>query len=151
MKTMRIFFVVGLFFFLFSSSAHASPNWPAQDGELIVRFKKEQTPIMLKQQVDERIVAGKPFSKKIKVWFEDVRNVITRVDSPEEHLDAIEKIDRQIGVAAREIILTDENIDDIFIISYTNNISPIAASALYNSLSEVEFAEPNYLYDEFGI
>lgn len=146
-------FVLPLVIFLIPSSlVRAEPQWPHVEQEIIVRYKAGFSPEELIQKVAARKKKGEVFViGPIRVWMENMKLALSKNAIPEVHLSTIKSIENTIAVSGREVLFQEEGISNIYLVKYKSPENIERVVKMFQSIPEVEFAEPNYIYDELGI
>ena len=141
-----------LFFVTNSTPVQAQSLWPHVEQEVIVRYKSGLSPEELLEKVNARKKKGEPFIiGPIRIWMENMKLALSKNEIPEVHLSTIELIEDSIAASQQEVLLQDEGISNIYLVKYSSSENIERVVKMFQSIPEVEFAEPNYIYEELGI
>ena len=122
------------------------------EQEVIVRYKSGLSPEELVEKVNARKKKGEPFIiGPIRIWIENMKLALSKNEIPEVHLSTIESIEDSISASQQEILLKDEGVSNIYLVKYSSAENIERVVKMFQSIPEVEFAEPNYIYEELGI
>lgn len=119
------------------------------EQELIVHFKENSAPHILEPHAAKRDELRQTMTGRIHLFITDT--VLTFQDKvpPEESLAHIAAVDDQVGALNRAPMFdTDESSQqDTYLVTLDGTVSIETAIQAYESLEEVEYAQPNYLYN----
>jgi len=147
-----IFLFSASIFLSYASFVRADILWPHVDQEIIVRYKSGLSPNELMEKVLERRKKGEVFVVgPIQVWMENMKLAWLKKEIPEVHLSTIESIENSIDVSDTEVLFQEEGVPNIYLIKYASHENIERVVKMFQLLPEVEFAEPNYIYEEMGI
>ncbi len=111
-------------------------------NQIVVTYKVNQNPLELQTLVSKRIAKKSSLFGSLQLAFENIAYRIKNEKTPEEKLQQIFDIERQIGVIKKDY----NDSGNIYIITINGTVSVTDAVKLYSKLPEVKFAEPNYIY-----
>ncbi len=117
-------------------------------GEIIVKYKESQSPEDIQQEVNRRQESQTRFFGVGKT-FEDLSLRARGEKLPEEKLEAIKAVEKKAKVVSKkDVFEAEKDTDDLENIEVikTKNTSVKELEKLYESLPEVEYAEPNYIF-----
>jgi hypothetical protein len=148
-----VYFLLSVFIFFASvSSIHAQTTWPHVEQEIIVRYKSGLSPEELSAKIAERKKKGEAFIiGPIRVWMENMKLAFSKKEIPEVHLSIIESVEDSIAVSDIEVLFQEEGVPNIYLVKYSSTENIERVVKMFQSIPEVEFAEPNYIYEELGI
>lgn len=147
-----LFLFIASIFLVQAASVRAQAQWAHVEHEIIVRYKAGLSPDELLEKVAARKKKGELFIiGPIQVWMENVKMALAKKEVPEVHLSTIESIEGSILVSKKEALFQEEGVPNIYLIKYSSPENIERVVKMFQSIPEVEFAEPNYIYEESGI
>ena len=112
----------------------------AKTSELLVQFKKGETPHELESIVKKRKI-------DTPLWYDFTLRLL-RKRTPEEKMMRLEQTDTLAGVIAKGPVVVDDEKETLYLV-YLDGTCPIdCATTLFSSLPEVVHIEPNYITEE---
>ncbi len=119
------------------------------EGEMIVKYKADLTPQQLTLAIAERKEKKESFLGGVRLFFDNLKYSLKNKETPETHFSRIQSVDENIGVIEKARISINEadNPDrNIFLVKTDKSKSVDEMIKTYEKLSEVEYAEPNYIF-----
>src|SRR3989338_1676337 len=112
------------------------------DDSVIVKYK--ESPVLLETKAKERSNREASLFGKLQNVGDNIALSISGNTAPEQQLQQIDNISAQVG--AEKVDATDEIGHDVFVLDTDGKKSVNDVVNFLNNQSQVEYAEPNYIY-----
>lgn len=152
MRAALVFLVLWLF--SVATPAHGivngapSPRTPAfVPNEVIVKYKTGQSPQELQAIVAKRAMERKTVLGFIKLFFADLKQSTSKQETPETKLQRLGKTDKKAEVVSKESVfkgVADPTLKNTYLLELKQGSDVLKVVKLYETLPEIEYAEPNY-------
>lgn len=120
----------------------------AEETELLIQFAPGTSPYELQQRVSARKDSGRSPFGRVKITLEDMTLQFLNKLTPEERLERLSQINKQLGVVMTERLLLDIPAQEVYVVHINGSWSIEQAEMLYSSVPEIVFAEQNILFSE---
>ena len=121
-----------------------------QDRELIVFFKEGQSPQDLYRKIEQRKkeVSDSSWNQTKFAW-QDFTLRLAKKDPPEKQMVRLLQADDLAGVISKiQMFPHDVQSKDAYLVLLNGSHTVEYATTLFNTLPEVEYAEPNMLFED---
>ncbi len=153
MKKIILFATFFLLFLVLHLTAYAlvdrnprgqEPQFAA--NEIIVKYKPNQSPDELAALLQKKVMRKKTIAGFFQVFFEDVSTWIHKQETLEAKIKRLEETDKKAGVIAKKPVFSNPTpeLANIYLLTLKENSNVLETIALYKTLPEVEYAEPNH-------
>lgn len=138
-------FATPSFSVVFDNGKDEKPAFAA--NQLIVKFNEGVSPDQLQQKIQQKEAVKQTLWGKITVFFEELKLKLKGEEKPEETLEQIKQIEEKAGVVDRDKIFKngDSFLINFYLYKTDGSASVTEAVELFQTLPEVESAEPNYI------
>ena len=139
--------------FLLSGAVMPRPGFAAsspQDWELIVFFKEGQSPEDLYRKIEQRKkeVSDSSWNQTKFAW-QDFTRRLAKKDPPEKQMTRLLQADDLAGVVSKvQMFPYDVESKDAYLVQLNGSHTVEYATTLFNTLPEVEYAEPSMLFED---
>lgn len=152
--TLRILIVLSFLCVLFTGSVVAQtvdnvPEELSAPNEIIVQFRPEYAPHVLEPRVTERSLLQQSFAGKVQLFLENMTLSLQDKLQPEENLQHITLAEIEAGVVEKTQMfdVAGESQENTYLLILDGTMPVADAQETFESLREVEYAQPNYLYE----
>lgn len=117
-------------------------------NEMIIKYKDGQSPDELKILVTKRAIERRTVLGFIKLFFVDLKQSTSKQKTPETKLKRLGETDKKAGVVSRERVFKetdDPTLKNTYLLKLKQGSDVLKVVKLYETLPEIEYAEPNYV------
>lgn len=146
-------------FVAWSAHAQETPNYFTSfkagsegiPGELIVRYKKDQSPNDLRRKIQIRKDRSRNFFGTMQNTAENFGLRLFQQDLPEQQLTEVQDVEKDLGVIETEELFqdtprADDNVlENIEVVTTQGTIPVQQLRKIYEALDNVEYVQPNYI------
>ena len=128
-----------------------TPNTQYADNEIIVHFAPTYAPHNLEPHVQQRDLLGNSFPGKIQLFFTNLALTLQEKPLPEDTLARMHIIEEQAGTIEKTPMfdIKGQSQENTYRIMLNGTVDVPEAVELFESLQEVQYAQPNYLYETY--
>jgi hypothetical protein len=131
------------------SSPHNAGQVQYAPNQLIIQFAPGQAPHALEEAIQQEDALSQTLPGQIRLFFLQAYRTLQNEHGPAYHLEKIQRTDKLVGATTNTPMfdVDGQSQENTYLIELDGSVSVEKAIEWYENLEEVEYAQPNYMYE----